>query len=260
MAIGDVIVEQYCLAVSARDTVNEVLDSGDRESGGALEDALLTAARDECVFLLDPSADVSHDAFHPDRVDDLPTVNAPNLYFAVSHLEKHGYLRTHDVWTEGTGNSYLDQGRVITAYEVTRPFRLASVRYRYVYGGDYYYPASDRWFVDEVTPVISAGLYLAGYVGDYSLTLEGIAEIEPRDEESLFYDLVEVEGFMASRCDARCEACDAHWFAESGSWHFQPETRGAAPEWDYDDVEEFHDDDTVPCPSCASGRVGFLIY
>jgi hypothetical protein len=69
----------------------------------------------------------------------------------------------------------------------------------------------------------------------------------------------EIDGFGASHCGAGCDTCGGRWLAESGSWHFAPDD-GADDGWDFDDADDFDERNTIACPSCGTGRVGFLIF
>jgi hypothetical protein len=160
----------------------------------------------------------------------------------------------------------------VTLVHVVRPFALVGVRYwltpeanrQVVLTGHAY---ADRWTVTGRTYQVPPGWYLVGETGDFTSSLVGVAGMAREDDadpysvaDGLTCWLHEVEGFGASRCTAECQSCRARWMAESGSWHFEADDCDADG-WDFDDatdVDEEHN--TVACPSCGTGRVGFLIF
>ncbi|TQN32659.1 hypothetical protein FHX37_2636 [Haloactinospora alba] len=265
MTVMDVDVSRFSLSVSARDTVNEVLDSGDVERGARLSEALKTASMQDAAFAVAPFARVDREDFRPGppRDDEWPEVSERHESGVLRKLEDVGFIETYDVYSETTGTSYLDKGRVLTVVRVARPFSLVTVHYRWS-GSILDY--ADHWSITDRTDVIETGTYLVAFVGDFALSYVGATGLDTADEgepgiadDVLFYWVVEHEGFLASSCLAGCDACAGRWFAESGSWHFQPEYGNDVEGFEFDDADD-HDGSTIACPNCATGRVGFLVF
>jgi hypothetical protein len=107
--------------------------------------------------------------------------------------------------------------------------------------------------------VVGTGWYVLGLVGDVVSELVGVAAVgDDADPETLTHWAYGVAGFGASCCLAGCGTCGARWRAEGASWRFDPDTDdgGGAAGFDFDDADGF-DDDTIACPACRTGRVGF---
>ncbi|GAA1748640.1 hypothetical protein [Streptomonospora arabica] len=267
MTIMDVDVARYSLTVDARETLSAVLASGNARRGAKL-DRILQASlcgvgTADAAFAVAPFVRVDDDDFRPgpDAGDDWPDVADRDESGVLAAMERAGLVETFDVFSEGVGTSYLNEGRVLTAVRVLRPFAVVTVAYRWT-GARLGY--ADRWTITDRTPVVGTGTYLVGMVGDFAMTYVGATGLDATGDEPgmsddlLFMWLVEQEGFLASTCLAGCDACGGRWEADGGSWHFQPEYASDADAFDFDDTED-HDGDTVACPCCATGRVGFLV-
>jgi hypothetical protein len=252
MSTLEVEVSLYALHVDARETVMAVLDAGDR---GAASDALsivLEAAASGAVLSAEPSRPP---ALAPSR---LSTVDETLDALAVTDL-----LSARTLWRESGTDAYLSEGRALTVVHVQRSF----VPYRHdTDDRDAGSPAQRQRMSARRLPTVPAGWYLIGQVGDIVPALVGATGMDPArpgcrniDEaaEQFTSWAVDVEGFGASRCDARCSGCARRWYAEAGSWHFLPEA-GDGTDWHYDDAYGF-DSGTISCPRCGSGRIGFSI-
>jgi hypothetical protein len=138
---------------------------------------------------------------------------------------------------------------------VHRPFVLVGVEYRWSRDAQGWRVGTDEWqMITNRSYIVPAGWYLVGEVGDYRAELVGVAGMDSDPEGCVF----EWEGFGAFDCMAGCDSCDACWLAQGGSWHFRPDGCDG-PEWDFDDADDF-EGDTVGCPACGCGRVGFSIF
>jgi hypothetical protein len=243
MSVLEVEVDLFTLHVDARATIQAALNTGGQDAdSAALQDVL--AARGAVVTAT------------LDRPDE-PPVLVPRFVSTVDDLvvalSAAGVLSVATVWREPATDAYISQGRYLTALQAHTSFR---VRLREMDG-----PVEER-----VVP-IAAGWYLLGEVGDVVPGLVGVASVDPAAfghaapqiadfAERLTTWVVEAEGFGASRCDAQCTACGRTWYAEAGSWHFVSEDD--RPAWFYDDAYGFAGN-TIACPACATGRVGFAI-
>lgn len=262
MSVTAARVDRYCLTVDAADTLRAVLDSADTPWGRRLDNALRTATYYGSVYAVDPWAPVTLQDFAPGPHNgpDRPDVAAPTVGRVLDGLRDAGYLTTHDVWSETSGAAYLNEARCLTAVQVLRPFVLVAVEYGWTHGALLGY--ADRWAISERTYIVPAGGYLIAETCDWETRLVGVAGLTFDHAEDLACRVAEIEGFGASRASAGCDTCDRTWFADSGSWHFTPDSDSGdavASGWDYDDAEDF-DGDTVACPGDCPGRVGFLIY
>jgi hypothetical protein len=275
-----VAVSEYRLTVDAAETVRAVLDTGHRRRGQRLAAALAFASRDSeatAVYPAPPFIPLDLDQLDPARCV-LPDIAAGSPCDVVRRLATAGYLTTHHVWRDTSGQTYADDGRTLTAIRVLRAFALARVEYHRTD------PRSlgnaDRWAVTERTPVVGRGWYLLGEIGDHRSDLVGATGLHTWDAdpalhpdtaaELLTYRVAEIEGFPASTCLAGCARCGARWTAEQGSWHFHPDPELDTPTnhadrpavmpaaFDFDDAADF-DDNAIRCPHCGLGRVGFTV-
>lgn len=263
-----VSVSQYCLTVDADDTVRAVLDSAGTVKGQLLKEALClpnVGLRHRAIYPVAPGAQLDDADLDPRRTDLVDVDPVSSCTDAMLRkLEEAGYLTIHDVWHDTSGQTYASEGRTLTAVCVQRAFSLVAVAYSWSSPAAMGY--ADQWIIAACTPVVDMGWYVIGETGDYRSSLVGVAYIGPSDDrhrgdvvESLFFWVSETPGFCASHCYAECDTCGSRWETEEGSWHFTPEYGTDATEWDFDDAEGFGDDDTVTCPACQKGRVGFLI-
>jgi hypothetical protein len=211
-------------------------------------------------------------------------------------LAAGGLSVVRSVWRDRPGQAYLSDGRIFTAVRVLRPFILLTrgddgrwIRFPADPGmqeedlatphtaadtapGSDLDPVSASTSASARVGVVPAGWYLVAEVGDLWPSLMGVTGIDTSTvawsvdvscpgavAERLTSWLVELEGFGASRCDARCNGCGDRWYAEAGSWHFTPDPEVDAVAWDFDDADGFEPDGTICCPDCRCGRVGFSI-
>jgi hypothetical protein len=259
----EVTVEQYALSVDAADTVRAVLETTDTDRGDLLAAALRLAASAAAVYVTDLNEVVASGGLPPSAPS--AQVSASTVDGVLAELASSGAVGVHHLWAETSTDAYLSEGRRFTAVWVRRPF--VAVRVEHAPG----LPARwEGWRIAERTRIVPAGWYLLGEVGDVVTRLVGAGMLHLPESgdadaaavaEGLAGRLVETDGFGASRCDAGCRACGARWYAESGSWHFTPDSSRDTdvPAWEFDDAEDFRDDGTIACPACGSGRAGFLI-
>ncbi len=264
----EVTVEQYTLSVDAADTVRAVLETTDTGRGDRLAAALhLVANSPSPLYATDLNELVARRGLPPSTPrgpEPPPQVSASTVDGALAELARIGAVSVHPLWAETSTEAYLSEGRRFTLVRVLRPLVLIRIEH----AADLH-PAWQGWRIAARTRIVPAGWYLLGEVGDVGSRLIGAGRLdipEPDGDldaaavvEGLTYKLVETDGFGASRCDAGCRACRTRWYAESGSWHFTPDSTEGAPAWDYDDADDFHDDGTIACPACGNGRVGFLV-
>jgi len=250
-------VAPYCLTVDSVETIEAVLDCGDRERGQTLREVLRDAMSDRSTFIAPATGSVDPEAFRP-GVDGGPVaIDDRTVSAGLDRLCKAGYLTVSHVWAETPTEAYVSAARFITLVRVLRPFSVVSVRYSWSH------PAAigfaDRWEITNRSAVVPAGRYLIGEVGDMQPRLIGVSGFdgELADDDVTCW-LAEVEGFGASRCSAGCEHCRSEWTAEAGSWEFRPDDC-AAVAWRFDDADGFAHDGTISCPACHIGRVGFFI-
>jgi hypothetical protein len=263
-----VTVEQYTLSIDAADTVRAVLQATDTAHGDRIAAALhLLAESTAPLYVADLNELVAHRGLPPappPGQEPPPPVSASTVDDALAELARVGAVTVHPVWTETSTEAYLSEGRRFTLVQVLRPLVLIRTEH-----APNLNPAWHGWRIAERTSTVPAGWYLLGETGDITSQLIGAGKLhipEPDHDtdaqalaEALTYKLVETDGFGASRCDARCNTCHTRWYAESGSWHFTPDTTHSAPAWDYDHADGFHDDGTITCPACRTGRVGFTV-
>jgi len=276
-----VSVSAYSLSVDAAETMRTVLDSENRTRGQRLVTALEFASRDSAataVYPVPPFAHLDLDSLDPARCV-LPDVAAELPCWVVRQLAAAGYLTTRSVWRDTSGETYADDGRTLTLVQVVRPFAL--VRVQYGHTNPYSTGPADRWEVTERTPLVGRGWYLLAETGDYRSELVGAAGLDVFDSDTdlhpdaaaelLTIHIAEIEGFGASTCQAGCDRCGARWSADSGSWHFHPDSELFRPDgtepadavpvqtFHFDDADDFADD-TIRCPHCGTGRVGFQVF
>lgn len=262
MTMLEACVSQFSLTVDATDTIQALVDSSDHPWGRRLHDALKFATYAECVYAVEPHARVELVDFRPDAPK-YPDVADRSVSGVLGELQAAGYVDTCDVLQEDAGQTYLSEGRTVTAVHVVRPFALVGVDYRFSREANsrairYGHAYADRWEITERAYTVPAGWYLVGETGDFTAALVGVAGIMG-DSDDLLCSLFEIEGFGASTCLAGCGSCGTRWSAESGTCHFRPDDCDADA-WDFDDAADVDDESgTVACPACATGRVGFSI-
>jgi hypothetical protein len=266
----DVSVERYSLTICARDTVNSLLDCADHGRGARLDDALSSACeyRGTAAYAVTPFMRVERDHFRPDAEDVWPSVGGRDEADVLHNLAKAGVVELDTVWRDTDGDSYLDEGRIITAVRVLRPFAVVQVAYRWDPGSIRYY--ADHWEITGRTRVVGMGTYVVGEIGDFRMSYVGAASIDSArvnergtDLDTLTCWAVEQQDFDASHCEAGCDDCGARWSAECGSWHFRPHDFDGPAEvaaFDYDDAEDHDMNDTIACPHCHTGRAGFMVF
>ncbi|MFD2414810.1 hypothetical protein [Amycolatopsis pigmentata] len=260
MTILEASVSRFSLTVDARDTITLMVDNADNPWGRRLHDALDFALCAESACVVTPYERVGMEDFRPDA----PTRHDVADRFVADVLDKlqaEGYTTARTVFHETSSETYLSDGRTVTAVQVHRPFALVGVEYQFSreahsravrYGHAY----ADRWEITGRSYIVPAGWYLVGEIGDYTSELVGVAGMDGDPDGVVF----ELEGFDASECAAGCQACGARWLAYADSWHFEPDDCDTAP-WDFDDADGIDETtNTVACPACRIGRVGFMIF
>ncbi|MEC3974335.1 hypothetical protein [Amycolatopsis sp. H20-H5] len=249
--------------MDASETISVMLDNADKPWGRRLDEALRFAmVSGSPTYAVSPYVRAELSDFRPDlpQRPDMPDVEGNSASDVLAKLEAAGYVDTRTVVHETSGQAYLSDGRTVTAVQVLRPFALVGVwcgfspaansrviRYGHAY--------ADRWTITDRSYIVPAGWYLVGETGDYTDTLVGVAGMNSDPDGWVF----ELEGFGASECSAGCESCDARWVAYADSWHFRPEDCDADA-WHFDDADDFDTANTIACPSCRTGRVGFFIF
>lgn len=270
MAILEASVSRYSLMVDASDSIRAMLDSAGTPWGRRLHEALMFAMSESVACAVGPCSPVTPEDVRPDSSThaDLPDVADRSVGGVLRRLRGAGFLDTHTVWVETSSEAYLSDGRTVTAVHVVRPFALVGVHYWLTFGARQQvvatgYADADRWKITDRTYIVPAGWYLIGETGDYETSLVGVAGMardDGCDADILTCWLAEVEGFSASSCAAECASCGARWMAQSGSWHFRADECDA-DNWDFDDAADVDEEcNTVACPSCGTGRVGFMIF
>jgi hypothetical protein len=266
MAILEASVSRYSLEADVSDTIATLVDSAENPWGRRLRDALEFAMYAETAYVVAPYAGLGLDDFRPGIADrpDMPDVADRSVCGVLDKLRNEGYVNLRTVLHETSSNSYLSDGRIITAVEVLRPFALVAVQYRFsreanrrvVTDGHAY---ADRWQFGDRSYIVPAGWYMVAETGDYVTRLDGVIGMDAMSDDTVCW-LDSLEGFSASHCAAGCQDCGARWMAWSGSWHFDPDDC-VADAWDFDDADDFDDTaGTVACPSCGTGRVAFDIF
>lgn len=264
MTILDASVSRYSLTVDASETINVMLDNADNSWGRRLHDALdFAMVPGTTAYAVAPYVRAELSDFRPDELErqDMPDVGDRFVSGVLDKLQAAGYVSTRDVLRETSGQAYISDGRSVTAVEVLKPFALIGVEYQFTreatsrvirYGHAY----ADRWEISDRSYIVPAGWYLVGEVGDYTPELVGVAGMYGDPDGCVF----EMEGFGASECAAGCGSCGARWLAYADSWHFRPDDCDADA-WDFDDADDIDETtNTVACPVCATGRVGFDIF
>ena|SRR5438067_165376 len=263
MTILEACVSRFSLTVDACDTITVMVDSADNPWGRRLHDALDFALCAESAYAVTPYEGFGVADFRPDAPDrtDMPDVADRFVSGVLGKLQAADYVTARTVLHETSSQAYLSDGRTVTAVQVHRPFALVGVEYRFSceaqsrvirYGHAY----ADRWEITGRSYIVPAGWYLVGETGDYTSELAGVAGMD-NDPDGVVFEL---EGFDASECAAGCQSCGARWLAYADSWHFEPDDCDAAP-WDFDDADGIDEGtNTVACPACGTGRVGFMIF
>jgi hypothetical protein len=178
----------------------------------------------------------------------------------LANLEAAGLITARTVLHESAAETYLSEGRIVTAVEVHRSFALVTVRYSWSSAAGLWRTGvyADQWRVTDRSYIVPPGWYLVGEVGEYRYDLAGVAGMAGASDDIVCW-LFDLEGFGASHCCAECDACGSRWSADSGSWRFDADWCDAYA-WSFDDAEDFDDKtNTIACPQCRLGRVGFMI-
>jgi hypothetical protein len=248
-------VSLFALQVDTTETIMAVLDAGVRDPASEALTAVLQAAEAGAVIAARHAEPIKSSGMPPTRVSTVDEL--------IAALGTAKLIAARSIWWETTAEAYLSEGRSLTLIQIRLP--VAVFRH-----------ADEQRAADEQQPTeparllafIPAGFYMIGEVGDIVMKFVGAAGVDlgpmtrandthPSEvAERLAAWAVEVEGFGASRCDAECSACRHRWYAEAGSWHFRPESDGT--DWHYDDAYGF-ENNTIACPHCHTGRVGFTI-
>jgi hypothetical protein len=264
----NVTVDQYKISADAADTVRSVLGNiGDTARGRRLSDAMRDMRQSQVTAYIVPAWETIRPE---DYLPENPRFDSADPYGSeVQSLVEAGFAESFDILHEDSSSTYLDEGRVMTGVRVLRDFVIQHVNYTWSadanfrlarYGHSY----ADGWSLGYRSAIVKAGVYVIGETGDFRMDLVGASFLgEDCDPESLFYTIMEDEDFGASRASAGCSADEGHrWDAESGSWHFSGEyADGSAPDFDFDDADDFDADETFACPvEGCSGRVGVSVY
>lgn len=253
------LVDSGSICVDATDTVRAVLDSLAVADAPALEKILhqnpgrgsFDTATD--FYVADAFTKVCHADVGPNSIDGPESLDETD---PVRELEKLGYLEVDDLVYETSDNTYLDEGRSVTALRVLRPFDVVTVVYRWTRGQ---LGPADQWDVVNHSGVVWPGVYLLGAVGDYQQRDVGVVYAGPVDGfdvDGMRYAVREESD--VSTCHAVCGRCGSDWYADDGSWLFGRHT--ATRDFDFG-VARRVADDTVMCPEplCLSGRVAFTV-
>ncbi|MCE7007085.1 hypothetical protein LWC34_30285 [Kibdelosporangium philippinense] len=241
-----------------------MIDNADNLWGRRLRDALTFATvAGSPAYAVSPYVRAGLPDFRPDLPErpDMPDVEDRSVAGVLDKLQAAGYVTTRTMLRETSSQSYLSDGRTVTAVQVLRPFALVGVEYQWSREADsrairYGHAYADRWEITDRSYIVPAGWYLVGEIGDYTAELVGVAGMDGDTDGWVF----ELEGFDASQCAAGCQSCGARWMAYGGSWHFDADDCDADA-WDFDDADDIDDtSNTVACPACGIGRVGFDIY
>lgn len=265
MTIFETSVSKYSLAVDASESLSVMVEAAGNSWGRRLYDALTLAMGAGVTFVVNPYVNMSREDFAPSWAGfpETPAVGGPRVDRVLANLEDAGYVSSRTVLHETPSNAYLSDERVVTAVQVLRPFALVSVAYGWSPGADRRIlrdgsALADRWDVIERSYIVPAGWYLVGETGEFVFDLACVAGVEGDADD--FGWLFELEGFGVSSCMAGCESCGSRWLAESGSWHFRAEDC-VSVDWDFDHADDVDEQtNTVACPQCGAGRVGFMIY
>jgi len=260
MTFPSVCVSRFSLTVDAAETITNMVDSANNPWGRRLHDVLTFATSGTSAYAVAPYEKVCRDDFHPQpRPGSAPDVGDRSVSGVLVNLEQAGFVACRTVLCETSSETYLSDGRSVTAVHVLRPFVLVGVDYRFSRDANHRaitqgHAYADSWEITDRTYVVRAGWYLVAEIGDFTTELAGVAGMDFEPDGWLF----ELEGFGASTCAAECDTCQRRWTAEAGSWLFRPDYGAVA--WAFDDADVSDDGDTVACPSCDVGRVGFLVY
>jgi hypothetical protein len=263
MTMLEASVSRYSLTVDASETITVMIDNAANPWGRRLHEALNFAmVSGSPAYAISPYVRAELSDFRPDLSErpDMPDVEDHCAAGVLNKLESAGYVTTRTVLRETSGQAYLSDGRTVTAVQVLRPFALVGVEYwlsreaasRAIRYGHAY---ADHWEITDRSYIVPTGWYLVGEVGDYVDELIGVAGMDDDPDGCVF----ELERFGASECAAGCASCGARWLAYADSWHFQPDDC-AADAWHFDDADDFDTANSVACPSCGTGRVGFDIF
>ncbi|WP_148309628.1 hypothetical protein [Kutzneria albida] len=246
MTLSAVSVAPFSLTVSAVDTLRVVLEGGDTARGQLLHDALTFATSEHTAHPVAGDAPVRPQfprVAADGSVVDVARLDAQDV---VTALVDTGYLTARPVWSEPSHDAYLDQGRTVLVIHVLRQFTLTTTT------------VSGQRDRTVVTPV---GWYLLALVGDHTSSLVGATGVDFEDAEAAGNWLVEQEEFGAAHCAAGCDCCGNRWQAEAGEGTFTPDEGDATLVWHFDDAKDVDEErNTIACPACGIGRVGFDIY
>jgi hypothetical protein len=258
-----VSVSRYSLTVNTAQTFESLSDVAENDSGSRLFSALNSAQRSTVAYAAPAGHVVTDDDVRPDTPE-LPTVSGHMTSDVLAALESAGYLTTRTELVEQSGDTYLSEGRSVTAVHVLQPFTVAAVEYgfsraagnRVAKHGHAY---ADQQTITDRSEVVPAGQYLVGEINEYDRKPELVCVVGMNElSEDVVAWLYELDGFAATTCLAGCATCGSQWCAQSGSWTFQPDECDAEP-WAFDDAEDFSTD-MIACPACSTGRVGFTVY
>lgn len=122
MAIPEVCVSQYSLTVDASETVNALVQSADNPWGRRLHDALVQAVSGPgTTFVVQPYVNVRDADWDPAAVENAapPEVGDRSADRVLKNLEAGGLVSTRTVLHESSSDTYLSEGRSITAVEVS---------------------------------------------------------------------------------------------------------------------------------------------
>jgi hypothetical protein len=265
MSTPNVAVSRYSLTIDTMDTFAALFHAADNENGDLLLDALNTALCGTYVYAVPEGHVRTPESFRISNgeLPDLPLLKEPSAEGLLATLETAGYLTARTELFENSEGTYLSEGRAITAVHVTKPFAVVAVKYEYsaaahdtAVPGRPYHP--DIVDITHEAAVVPEGWYLVCELADTYRTpaLIGAVGMTELSDDVVAW-LFDLEGFGASTCLAGCDNCGGRWRAESGNWEFNPDECDSDA-WYFDNAEDFLKD-TIACPSCQTGRVGFLV-
>lgn len=265
MSTLEVSASRYSLTVDTTEAFASLSYAAENDTGARLRDALAMALQATVAYATAADRMITTEDVRPEAGDspDLPCMNGPTPWDVLKTLESAGFVTVRTELVETSDETYLSEGRRVTMVHVDKPFTVVTVDYEFsreanrraVQHGHTY---ADRWTVTGRSDPVPEGWYLLGEIAEYTRT-DALACVigmnEPSDDVVAW--LSELEGFGVTTCLAGCASCARQWRAESGEWTFHPDGCDAEP-WAYNDADDFRDN-TIACPACRAGRVGFTV-
>jgi hypothetical protein len=244
-----VSLSRYSLTVDTGETFTSMFDAAGNEHGDQLTEALSMALGTDWTYVVPTELVITADDLRrDDPTPDMPCVSDGSPSKVLTNLQAGGYLTTDYALHERASETYLSEGRGVIVVHVNKPFYVIT----------FHCSSSEpvETWQTQRSSVVPAGLYLVAEINDEGSMprLIGTAGMNELPDDVVVW-LFELEGFCASVCFARCDICRADWLAEAGSWQFRPDGCDADP-WYFDDAQDFRVD-SIACPACETGRVGF---